>query len=178
MSTSQKASANGVKAKSDAAKDLKELFVDSLKDIYWAEKAITKALPKMVKNTSTKKLQTALEDHLAETENQISRLEEVFEMIDEKAEAKKCDAMAGILEEGEDIMKETESGKVRDAGIIAAGQKVEHYEIASYGTLVAWAEELGLDEVAGLLGETLEEEKAADVKLSELATAGVNQKAK
>jgi len=177
MSTTEKASANGVKAKSDAAKDLKELFVDSLKDIYWAEKALTKALPKMAKNASTKKLQTALEDHLTETENQISRLEQVFELIDEKAEAKKCDAMAGLIQESEDIMKETESGKVRDAGIIAGGQKVEHYEIATYGTLVAWAEELGLDEAASLLGETLEEEKAADLKLSEIAMKGINKKA-
>lgn len=178
MSTTQKASANGVKAKSDAAKDLRELFVDSLKDIYWAENAITKALPKMIKNASTKKLKDALEDHLSETENQITRLEEAFEMIDEKAEGKKCEAMAGILAEGEDIMKETEPGKVRDAGIIAAGQKVEHYEIATYGTLIAWAQELGLDDVADVLSETLEEEKAADVKLSKLATQGINKKAK
>lgn len=178
MSTTKNAPANGLKAKSDAAKDLKELFLDSLKDIYWAEEALTKALPKMIKNASATKLQTALEDHLEETENQISRLEEVFEMIDEKAEGKKCDAMAGIIDEGEDIMKETEPGKVRDAGIIAASQKVEHYEIASYGTLIAWADELGLDDVSDLLSETLEEEKAADVKLSELATASINQKAK
>lgn len=178
MSTTQKASANGVKAKSGAAKDLRELFIDGLKDIYWAEKEITKALPKMIKNASTEKLQTALEDHLAETENQISRIEEVFEMIDEKAVAKKCDAMAGIIEEGEEIMEETESGKVRDAGIIAAGQKVEHYEIASYGTLIAWAEELGLDEAADVLNETLEEEKSADEKLSDIATSNINKKAK
>lgn len=178
MSTTQKASANGVKAKSGAAKDLRELFIDGLKDIYWAEKEITKALPKMIKNASTEKLQTALEDHLAETENQISRIEEVFEMIDEKAVAKKCDAMAGIIEEGEEIMEETESGKVRDAGIIAAGQKVEHYEIASYGTLIAWAEELGLDDAADVLNETLEEEKSADEKLSDIATSSINKKAK
>lgn len=178
MSTTQKASANGVKAKSGAAKDLRELFIDGLKDIYWAEKEITKALPKMIKNASTEKLQTALEDHLAETENQVSRIEEVFEMIDEKAVAKKCDAMAGIIEEGEEIMEETESGKVRDAGIIAAGQKVEHYEIASYGTLIAWAEELGLDEAADVLNETLEEEKSADEKLSDIATSNINKKAK
>ena len=178
MSTTQKASANGVKAKSGAAKDLRELFIDGLKDIYWAEKEITKALPKMIKNASTEKLQTALEDHLAETENQVSRIEEVFEMIGEKAVAKKCDAMAGIIEEGEEIMEETESGKVRDAGIIAAGQKVEHYEIASYGTLIAWAEELGLDEAADVLNETLEEEKSADEKLSDIATSNINKKAK
>lgn len=178
MSTTQKASANGVKAKSGAAKDLRELFIDGLKDIYWAEKEITKALPKMIKNASTEKLQTALEDHLAETENQVSRIEEVFEMIGEKAVAKKCDAMAGIIEEGEEIMEETESGKVRDAGIIAAGQKVEHYEIASYGTLIAWAEELGLDDAADVLNETLEEEKSADEKLSDIATSSINKKAK
>lgn len=178
MSTTKKASANGVKAKSDAAKDLNELFKDSLKDIYWAENALTKSLPEMIKNASTKKLQKAMEDHLSETENQIKRLDKVFKMIDEKAEGKKCDAMAGILDEGEDIMKETESGKVRDAGIIAAGQKVEHYEIATYGTLIAWTKELDLTDAADVLSETLEEEKAADVKLSELATEGINKKAK
>ncbi|NEN24225.1 ferritin-like domain-containing protein [Cryomorpha ignava] len=178
MSTTKNASANGVKAKSGAAKDLNELFLDSLKDIYWAENALTKAIPKMAENASTKKLKDALDDHLKETKEQISRLDEAFEMIDEKAEGKKCDAMAGIIAEGEDIMKETESGKVRDAGIIAAGQKVEHYEIATYGTLIAWAEELGIDDVAKILKKTLKEEKAADKKLSELATQSINQKAK
>lgn len=180
MSTTKEASANGakLKAKSDAAKDLKELFLDSLKDIYWAENAITKALPKMIENASTKTLKDALKSHLEETKEQISRLEEAFEMMDEKAKGKKCDAMAGILAEGEDIMKETEIGKVRDAGIIAAGQKVEHYEIATYGTLIAWAEELGKNDVAKVLAKTLKEEKAADKKLSELATEGINKKAK
>lgn len=178
MTTKKNTPTNGVKAKSGAAKDLNELFLDSLKDIYWAENALTKAIPKMVENASAKKLKDALNSHLSETENQITRLKEAFEMIDEKAVGKKCDAMAGIIDEGEDIMKETEPGKVRDAGIIAAGQKVEHYEIATYGTLIAWAEELGLNDVGDLLSETLDEEKAADVKLSELATAGINKKAK
>lgn len=178
MDTTKKAFANGVKAKSDAAKDLNELFLDSLKDIYWAENALTKAIPKMAENASNKKLKDALKDHLEETKEQISRLKEAFEMIDEKAEGKECAAMAGIIDEGEDIMKETEAGKVRDADIIAAGQKVEHYEIATYGTLIAWAEELGIDDVAKILSKTLKEEKAADKKLSELATEGINKKAK
>ncbi len=180
MSTTKEAPAKGakLKAKSDAAKDLKELFVDSLKDIYWAENALTKALPKMMENASTKALKDAIKSHLGETEEQITRLEEAFEMMGEKAKGKKCDAMAGILDEGEDIMKETEIGKVRDAGIIAASQKAEHYEIATYGTLIAWAKELGKDDVAKVLAKTLKEEKAADKKLSELATQGINKKAK
>lgn len=178
MSTKNNGTANGVKAKSDAAKDLKELFLHGLKDMYWAENALTKALPKLADNASSSKLQKALEDHLSETEEQIERLKEVFEMIGEKAEGEECAAMKGIIEEGEDIMKETEPGSVRDAGIIAAGQKAEHYEIASYGTLAAWADELGLDEAADLFEEILEEEKAADVKLSELATDSLNEKAK
>lgn len=180
MSTTKEAPAKGakLKAKSDAAKDLNELFMDSLKDIYWAENALTKALPKMMENTTTKALKDAIKSHLGETEEQISRLEEVFEMMGEKAKGKKCDAMAGILDEGEDIMKETEIGKVRDAGIIAAGQKAEHYEIATYGTLIAWAKELGKNDVAKVLAKTLKEEKAADKKLSELATEGINKKAK
>ena len=168
---------NGVKAKSDAASDLRELFIHGLKDMYWAENALTKALPKLAKNAHSKKLVKALQDHLAETEGQIDRLEDVFEMIGEKAEGEECAAMAGIIEEGEDIMKETEPGTVRDAGIISAGQKAEHYEIASYGTLVAWAHELNLSEAADLLDEILDQEKAADEKLSELAMEGLNEKA-
>jgi ferritin-like metal-binding protein YciE len=177
MSTAEKTKEK-TSAKSGAAKNLKELFLDSLKDIYWAEKALTKALPDMIKNASSEKLTEALDDHLSETENQIERLEEVFEMIGEKAEAKKCEAMSGIIEEGKEIVKETEPGKVRDAGIIAACQKVEHYEIATYGTLVSWSKSLKLDEVESVLNETLEEEKSADKKLAKIATAGINEKAK
>lgn len=163
-----------VKAKSSAAEGLRDLFIDSLKDIYWAEKALTKALPKMAKNATTENLITAINDHLAVTENQVTRLEQVFKSVGEKAVAKKCDAMDGLIKEGEGIMEETELGAVRDAGIIAASQKIEHYEIATYGTLVAFAKTLGEDEAAGLLEETLNEEKEADVTLTEAAYNTIN----
>jgi ferritin-like metal-binding protein YciE len=152
---------------------LHELFVDGLKDIYWAEKALTKALPKMIKNATSSELIDALSSHLKETEGQVARLEEVFASIEEKATAKKCVAMEGLIKEGTEIMEETEKGAMRDAGIIAAGQKVEHYEIATYGTLRAFAELLGHEEAVTLLQETLDEEKAADEKLSEVTPIAV-----
>lgn len=167
-----------IEAKSTAAEKLRELFVDSLKDIYWAEKALTKAIPKMAKNASTPKLVEGLTAHLVETEGQIARLEKVFSLIGEKAVAKKCDAMDGLIEEGKSIMEETEKGAVRDAGIIAAAQKVEHYEIATYGTLTAWAKALGENEVAELLWTSLEEEKNADLTLTEAAYHDINAQAK
>lgn len=174
-STSRSASTAGtVKAKSNAADGLRSLFEDSLKDIYWAEKALTKALPKMAKNATSPELKTAIENHLAETEKQIARLEKVFQSIGKKAVAKKCDAMEGLIKEGEGIMEETEEGVVRDAGIIAASQKVEHYEIATYGTLYAFATTLGETEAAELLATTLAEEKNADVNLTEIALATIN----
>jgi len=163
-----------VKAKSTAAEGLKELFVDSLKDIYWAEKALTKALPKMAKNATNQNLIDGLTAHLTETEEQIARLEQVFSIVGEKAVAKKCEAMDGLIKEGQDIMESTEVGPVRDAGIIAASQKVEHYEIATYGTLVAFAKTLGMDDVADILHVTLEEEKAADLSLTEAAYNTIN----
>jgi ferritin-like metal-binding protein YciE len=163
-----------VKAKSTAAEGLRELFVDSLKDIYWAEKALTKALPKMAKNATTANLVEGLNNHLVETEEQINRLEQVFALVGEKAVAKKCEAMDGLIKEGQDIMESTEQGPVRDAGIIAASQKIEHYEIATYGTLCAFAKTLGLDEVADMLHVTLEEEKAADITLTEAAYNTIN----
>jgi ferritin-like metal-binding protein YciE len=150
------------------------LFEDQLKDIYWAEKALTKALPKMAKQASSEELAEAITDHLAETEEQIQMVEQVFELIEKKAQAKKCEAMDGLLKEGEEIMKETEKGPQRDAGIIAAAQKVEHYEIASYGTLRTYAEILGMDEVAQILEQILEQEKGADVKLTEIALSTIN----
>jgi len=162
------------KPKSDAASGLTELFEDGLKDIYWAEKALTKALPKMAKNASSPELIDALNNHLTETEGQISRLEQVFELAGQKAVAKKCDAMAGLIEEGNGILEETEIGVVRDAGIIAACQKIEHYEIATYGTLRQFAETLGMEEAASLLEQTLEEEKAADKSLTIVAVNAVN----
>ncbi|MCW2119160.1 ferritin-like domain-containing protein [Flavobacterium sp. 7A] len=163
-----------IRAKSDAASGLKELFIDSLKDIYWAEKALTKAIPKMAKNASDKKLIESLNNHLTETEEHVIRLEKVFDLIGKKATAKKCDAMAGLIEEGKSIMEETELGVVRDAGIIAASQKIEHYEIATYGTLRQFAATLGFSEAATLLEETLEEEKGADIKLTEIAVEAIN----
>ena len=156
-------------ASSEAANGLRELFVDELKDIYWAEKTLTKAIPKMIKNASSEELVEALTNHLKETKGHVTRLEEVFNAIGEKAVAKKCEAMAGLVKEADEIMQASEEGVVRDAGIILAGQKVEHYEIATYGTLRAFALTLGEDEAASILEETLNEEKAADEKLSEIA---------
>jgi len=153
---------------------LRKLFEEELKDIYWAEKALTKAIPKMIKNATSDELIGALENHLGETQDQISRVEQVFELLGKKATAKKCEAMEGLMKEADEIMEECEEGAMRDAGIIAAAQKVEHYEIASYGTLRQFAETLGLDEAVSLLEETLEEEKGADVKLTEIAVSTVN----
>jgi len=153
---------------------LHKLFEDELKDIYWAEKALTKAIPKMIKNATSEELVEALEAHLEETEDQVVRLEKVFELIGKNAVAKKCEAMAGLIEEAQSIMENSEEGAMRDAGIISAGQKVEHYEIASYGTLCQFAETLGLSEVKEILSVTLEEEKSADEKLSEVAVSAVN----
>ncbi len=153
---------------------LHKLFEDELKDIYWAEKALTKAIPKMIKNATSEELVDALEAHLEETEEQVIRLEKVFEIIGKNPVAKKCEAMAGLIEEAQGIMEDSEEGAMRDAGIISAGQKVEHYEIASYGTLCQFAETLGLSEVKEILAVTLEEEKSADEKLSEVAVSAVN----
>jgi ferritin-like metal-binding protein YciE len=156
---------------------LLKLFEDELKDIYWAEKALTKALPKMVKNATSQDLIDALENHLEETEAQVQKLEQVFELIGKKVQAKKCEAMAGLVKEAETIMKESDKGAMRDAGIISAGQKVEHYEIATYGTLRTFARTLGLEDAADLLEEILNEEKAADEKLTEVAEATINMQA-
>lgn len=153
---------------------LMELFEQELKDIYWAEKALTKALPKMAKNASSEELVDAIETHLAETESQIEKVEQVFDILAKKPVAKKCEAMAGLVKEAEEIMKETEKGPQRDAGIISAAQKVEHYEIATYGTLRTFASIMGLTEAAELLEEILEEEKNADMKLTEVAEASIN----
>ncbi len=153
---------------------LMKLFEEELKDIYWAEKALTKAIPKMIKNATSEELIEALENHLTETKTQIERVEQVFGVIGKKATAKKCEAMAGLIKEAEGIMEECEEGAMCDAGIISAGQKVEHYEIASYGTLRQFAETLGLDNAVELLKATLDEEKAADEKLTEVALSAVN----
>jgi ferritin-like metal-binding protein YciE len=148
---------------------LDDLFLNELKDVYDAEKRITKALPKMAKAAETEELREAFEAHLEETRGQIERLERVFKMLDKPARAKKCAAMEGIIEEGKELMEEDAEPAVADAGLICAAQKVEHYEIAAYGTLVTWAKILGQDKIARLLEETLEEEKATDEKLTEIA---------
>jgi ferritin-like metal-binding protein YciE len=155
-------------------KTLNELFEEGLKDIYYAEKAILKALPKMAKKASSEELAEAFNTHVEETEGQVQRLEQVFELIEAKPKGKKCPAIDGIIEEGEEVMKEAEDDTVRDAGMVAAAQAVEHYEIARYGTLAAWARKLGMDDAAELLEETLEEEKATDEKLTELAESEIN----
>lgn len=173
----KKLPATKIPAKKDAAKQLEDLFEDSLKDIYWAEKALTKALPKMGKNATSPKLKKAIADHLAQTVEHVTRLEDCFNAIGKKAIAKKCDAMEGLLKEGEGIMKETQPGAVRDAGIIAASQKVEHYEIATYGGLAQLARTLGLKEVAEILHTTLNEEKEADESLSGIAENNINYEA-
>lgn len=158
---------------------LKTLFVDELKDILWAEKHLLKAMPKMAKGATSEELRSSIELHITETENQIKRLEQVFEMLGQKATAKKCEAMEGLVEEGKSMMEETEDGSLtRDAAIISSSQKMEHYEIASYGTLRTLANTLGLTEAAALLEETLEEEKNTDVKLTTIAENFVNESAK
>ena len=157
---------------------LQKFFEDSLKDIYWAEKNLTKALPKMQKAATTEELKNAIEEHLAQTENQVARLEQVFELLGKKAQAKKCDAMEGLIKEGESIVEETEEGSMtRDVGIIMAAQKIEHYEIATYGGLVQIATTMGLDEAADLLNETLDEEKETDKLLSGIAESKINWEA-
>lgn len=157
---------------------LYDFFLDALKDIYWAEKALTKALPKMQKAATTPQLQEAIETHLGQTVEQVTRLERVFGLLEEKAVAKKCDAMEGLLKEGDSIVEETEEGTMtRDVGIIMAAQKVEHYEIATYGGLVQLATTMGHDEVANILKETLDEEKETDLSLTTIAENDINWQA-
>ena len=157
---------------------LEKLMTDALKDIYWAEKHLTKALPKMQKAATSEELKSAIEEHIAQTEEHVSRLEQVFEIFGKKAQAKKCDAMEGLIKEGESVVEETEKGtKTRDAGIIMAAQKVEHYEIATYGTLVQFAKTLGMNEAAEILIQTLEEEKQTDEVLTEIAESNINEEA-
>jgi ferritin-like metal-binding protein YciE len=154
---------------------LHDMFIDELRDTYDAEKQLTKALAKLAKASSNPKLRQAFESHLQETQGQIDRLEQIFESLDEKVRGKHCDGIAGIIEEGKSIMDEDLDETTMDACLIAAGQRAEHYEMAAYGTLVAWAQTMGHTEAAKLLQQTLEEEKAADKKLSGLAEGGINQ---
>ncbi|MEO6905070.1 MAG: ferritin-like domain-containing protein [Ginsengibacter sp.] len=172
MKTSPKSGKNN-----QIAEGLKDLFVDELKDIYWAEKALTKAIPKMIKKATSQELISALEDHLQVTKGHVERCEKVFDILGMPARAKKCEAMEGLTKEAEEIMESTEEGVVRDAGIISAAQKVEHYEIATYGTLCAFAKTLGENEIADLLQKTLKEEREADDTLTQVAESSVNEEA-
>src|SRR5215212_11621532 len=156
---------------------LHDAFLDELRDSYDAEKQLTKALPKLAKAAASPELRAAFENHLEETRGQIERLEQVFDLLDEKAKGKHCDGMAGIIEEGKSVMEEDFDDATMDACLIASGQRAEHYEMAAYGTLVAWAQAMGHTQAAKLLQQTLNEEKAADKKLSSLAEGGINQSA-
>lgn len=171
------------KSKKEAATEmdngqLREFFIEELKDIYWAEKALCKALPELMKAATNEKLAKAFETHTKETEGQIEKLEQVFELMGEKAVAKKCEAMEGLVKEAHSVIKETEEGTyTRDVGLIMASQKAEHYEIASYGALVVLAQQIKEKEVAKLLQEILDEEKKTDITLSIVAESKVNEKA-
>lgn len=158
--------------------EFREFFIDQLKDIYWAEKALHKALPKLMKASTSRKLAMAFDKHTKETEEQIGIVEQVFELMGEKAEAKKCEAMDGLVKEANSVIEDTQKDTyTRDAGLILAAQKAEHYEIASYGTLVIFAKDMGETEVAGLLQKILDNEKATDVSLTKVAEEYVNERA-
>jgi ferritin-like metal-binding protein YciE len=157
--------------------DLHELFLDELSDLYSAEKQLTKALPKMLKAAHSDELKKAIESHLKETEGHVDRLEEIFQALEEKPKRKTCAAMEGLVKEASELLQEQKGKSSLDAAIIAAGQKVEHYEIASYGTVRSWAEQMGHEEAVELLKATLEEESAADQKLTEIAESLANETA-
>ena len=176
--TTKKKSAKNIAAGIADNSELKEFFVDELKDILWAEKHIVKTLPKMQKAASTGELKSAFDEHLEVTKKHVERLEQIFGILGEKVQAKTCEAIEGITKEGESIIDDTEDGTAtRDVGLILAAQKVEHYEISTYGGLAQLASTLGLNEVAELLHQTLEEEKEADIKLTEIAESSVNYEA-
>lgn len=158
-------------------KDLNDLFLDTLKDIYFAEKHILKALPKMAKAAQSDKLRAAFEKHYDETEGQVERLEQIFELLGKPARGKTCDAIVGIVEEGKEIMDEYKGCEALDAGLLAAAQAVEHYEISRYGTLKQWATQLGMKDAVRLIDETLQQEKKTDTALTSLAEASVNRAA-
>jgi len=158
-------------------KDLNELFVHLLKDVLYAERTIVKNLPKMAKKAESPELKKAFETHLAETEGQVERLEKVFDLIGKAPRAITCDAIVGLSEEAKEVMEEAKDPDVLDAGVLAAAQAIEHYEIARYGTLVAWAEQLGLKDAVPLLKKTLDEEKNADVLLTKIAESRINKEA-
>jgi ferritin-like metal-binding protein YciE len=178
MTTKTKKTAAAVARTPEAESALKELFIDEMKDIYWAEQHLAKALPKMIKGATSEDLKKTISDHLEQTKNHVTRLESAFESIGEKAKPVKCLAMEGLLKEAEELLSETDKGtEVRDVAIISAAQKVEHYEIASYGTLKSLATTLGYVDAADLFGQTLEEEKTADSLLTQVAENYVNEAA-
>ena len=158
-------------------KTMDDLFMHGLKDLYYAEKKLVQNLPKMAKKANSPELAQAIENHLRETETQVTRLERIFESCETTPRGKKCPAMDGLLEEGKELMQEAEDDDTLDAGMLAAAQAVEHYEIARYGTMVAWAQELGMTDAANLLQETLDEEKNADRLLSQIAEGKLNREA-
>ncbi|MGV8831223.1 MAG: ferritin-like domain-containing protein [Devosia sp.] len=158
-------------------KTLNDLFLDTLKDIYYAERQIVKTLPKMAKAASSPELKAGFEKHLEETHGHVERLEQIFELLGKPARGKTCDAILGIIEEGKEIMDEYKGTVALDAGLVSAAQAVEHYEMARYGTLKTWASQLGMKEAVSLLDATLQEEMATDKTLSQLATSAVNRKA-
>ncbi len=160
-----------------AEKTLNDLFLDTLKDIYYAEKQILKTLPKMAKAATSAELKAGFEQHAEETEGQVERLEQIFEMLGKPARAKTCDAILGIIEEGKEIMTEYKGTDALDAGLASSAQAVEHYEIARYGTLKSWAQQLGMNDAVKLLDQTLQEEIATDKKLTQVAEANANKKA-
>lgn len=160
-----------------SVKTLNDLFIETLKDLYYVEKKLVKTLPKMAQKATAPELKQAMEDHLEETEDHVKRLEQVFDLLDKKATAKTCEAMEGLLKEADEVTGEIDDEQTMDAAIISSAQTVEHYEIARYGTLACWAAEIGNTEVAELLEQTLEEEKSADEKLSVIAEDQVNQRA-
>ncbi|MCW5689747.1 MAG: ferritin-like domain-containing protein [Pseudolabrys sp.] len=158
-------------------KTLEDLFLENLKDIYYAERKILVALPKMAKAVNSDQLRAAFENHVEETKGQVERLKQVFKMIEQSPKGKTCPAILGLVEEGEEVMEDFEDSPALDAGLLSGAQAVEHYEMARYGTLVAWAEQLGMKEAAKLLQQTLEEEKKTDALLNKLAGSAINQKA-
>ena len=178
MATNERRTAAAVSRTPEAEGALKELFISEMKDIYWAEQHLVKALPKMIKGATSDELKKTITDHLEQTKNHVSRLESAFESVGEKAKAIKCLAMEGLLKEAEELLSETDKGtEVRDVAIISAAQKVEHYEIATYGTLKSLATTLGYNEATDLFDQTLAEEKKADSLLTEVAENYVNEAA-
>ena len=176
-STTKKTTSKKENGSDDGSKDLRKLLEDQLADIYYAEKKLTKAIPKMAKAATNEELVQSFQNHLEETEGQVTRCESAFELLDKPAKAKKCEAMEGLVKEAEELMKEFKGSKALDAALIDAAQKIEHYEIATYGSLIAWARQLGENELADLLEETLEEEKGCNDSLTELAESSVNAEA-